>query len=100
MEGMARAVNAYQLHSLERFWLFATCRIKNYEDKLFITKYLDVKQAVDPSLILWENLGSSMWVRAQRVSLIAIVAFLLLCITLMINLYTQKKANELKVYNF
>ena len=43
MEGMARAVNAYSLHPLERLWLYLTLRFQNYKDKLFLSKYLDVK---------------------------------------------------------
>jgi len=88
MEGMARALSAYRLHRLERIWLYFTFRFDSYKDKLFLEKYLDIKQAVDPSLILWENLGSSIWARARRIVIIAIVAFLLLSVTLMINLYS------------
>ena len=99
MEGMARAVNAYQLNSFERLWLDLTCRRGKYKSRNFLDRYLDVKQAVDPSLILWENLGSSIWHRAQRVVVITFVSFLLLCITLMINVYTQYKERELKAYN-
>jgi hypothetical protein len=96
---MARAVNAYQLTKLERLWLNLTCRRKNYKSQLFFGKYLDVKQAVDPSLILWENLGSSIWHRAYRIVIITFVSCLLLSVTLMINVYTQYKERELKAYN-
>lgn len=88
MEGMARILNAYSLTRVERLWLYITCRWKNFSDKLFYGSYLDVKKAIDPSLILWENLGSSMWWRALRIVFIAIVAALLLSVTLIINVYS------------
>lgn len=61
--------------------------------------YLDVTRAVDPSLILWENLGSSGIQRFFRAVFILIIAAFLLCVTLLINLYSAKKGNDLKASN-
>lgn len=45
-----------------------------------------MEQAVDPSLILWENLGSSKQERNVRIFVTGIIAFLLLLLVANINL--------------
>jgi len=56
-----------------------TCRSKRYKDKEMLGKYLSVKRTIDPSLILWENLGYSQKERLFRTLITSIVALILVC---------------------
>lgn len=49
--------------------------------------YLNVKSARDPSLILWENLGSGKIDRTFRIGFTTLLGFILLLITASINLW-------------
>jgi len=60
---------------------------------LFEGRYLKVKRATDPSLILWENLGYTMTARAVRTLFTTIVAFLLVCVVIALNVY-QRTADD------
>ena len=51
---------------------------KTYRRKLFHNKWLSVTQAVEPSLIMWENLGLTKKGRCIRVIFISFISLLLL----------------------
>jgi len=87
MEGYFRAKNVFTQSLPARCWLKCTCRGSRYREKLFENKYLKVSSAMDPSLILWENLGYSQQARTVRVAVTSFIAFLLLVICSLINLY-------------
>lgn len=83
-EGVARAEQAYMLSSWTRGWLWLTCRSKQYREKYFLGNYLRVKKAIDPSLILWENLGYTRKERFIRTSITSVVAIILVCFVIAI----------------
>ena len=83
-EGVARAEQAYMLSAWSRCWLWVTCRSKRYRDKQLLGKYLSVKRAIDPSLILWENLGYSQKERILRTTITSVVALILVCFVIAI----------------
>jgi len=62
---------------------------------LFHGKWLKVEQAVEPSLINWENLGLSQTQRCCRISFATIVSVLLLCATTLGILYAKVQENQL-----
>ena len=92
-EGVARAEQAYMLSSWSRAWLWMTCRSKRYRDKQFLGKYLSVKRTIDPSLILWENLGYSQKERILRTAITSVVALVLVCFVIAIQVY-QRTADQ------
>ena len=62
MDGAARLVQAYNESRVSRCCTSCCCCCVDkatYKRKLFHKKWLDVEKAVEPSLILWENLGLS-----------------------------------------
>lgn len=62
---------------------------KGYKSKLFKGRFLNVEQAVEPSLILWENLGITSFKRCLRISISTLVAIVLLIITTLLILYVK-----------
>ena len=90
MEGAARLITAYGTSRSSRClaaWCCAGCVDKDeYRHKLFHKRWLRVEQAVEPSLINWENLGLTMCQRRVRwvIGVLFALALLLLatiCIT-------------------
>ena len=62
MEGVSRLIKAYEISKFHLCCLkscYCCCEKGDYQDKLFHGKYLKVERAVEPSLILWENLRIS-----------------------------------------
>jgi hypothetical protein len=57
MEGKERAINAYKAGRCRR-WCATNlcCAGKQYKDKMFMGKWLRVKEAKAPDIIKWENL--------------------------------------------
>jgi len=93
MEGAARFVNAYQMTSLSRFIFGLSCccciNKESYERKLFFGKWLKVREAIDPTLILWENLGISQKERCLRITLKGIISAILVLATTLFILYAK-----------
>lgn len=67
-----------------RAWLWLTCRSKVYKNKFFNGKYLSVQKAIDPSLILWENLGVSQKERLIRTLFTTLLGIILVCLVIAI----------------
>lgn len=83
MDGKERVERAYKEG---KYKFCGRCRTKTKH--LFMKgHYLDVNEARDPSLILWENLGTSKIDRTFRVGFTTILGFILLVITASINLW-------------
>ena len=85
MEGAARARTLYSKNLCQR--LAATLTFNSKSLAYFQGKYLSVRKATEPSIILWENLGASQKVRAVRGLITTIVALFLIFICLLINTY-------------
>ena len=54
-----------------------------------------MSEAVEPSLINWENLGLSAKARCFRISLLTVISFILLILTTLGILYAKVKENEM-----
>jgi len=90
MEGKERVERAYnRLKGTRRCTLFCTscCSNRKYRNLILQGKFLNVREARDPSLILWENLGSTKYEQSLRIFVASIVGIILLAITAVINLY-------------
>ena len=77
-------IKAYENSKLKRFlYYFCSFMIdkEEYQRKLFHGKYLKVEKAIEPSLIMWENLGTTPVVRFLRLLGTSLVAVLLLSVT-------------------
>ena len=89
MEGKERVERAYKkLRGSRRCALYCAscCSSKRYQHLILQGKFLKVKEARDPSLILWENLGFTTFEQSMRIFVSSIVGILLLVITAVINL--------------
>lgn len=98
MEGAARLIQAYNKSRINLCCVrFCCCCVnkKEYKRKLFIKKWLKVSQAVEPSLINWENLGLSRKARCCRITFATIVALILLFLTTIAILYAKVQENAL-----
>ena len=84
MEGCERVLRAYKNKRLNTvFYGLCYCFInkEKYQKKLFHGKYLKIDKAIEPSLIMWENLGTTPFVRFLRFVGTSLVALLLLGLT-------------------
>lgn len=62
MEGVSRLIKAYEMSSFSLCcfkYCCCCCDISEFNNKKFRGKYLKVDRAVEPSLIIWENLRIS-----------------------------------------
>lgn len=90
MEGAERCLQAYRYKYFK--WLcFRLCiccfsdKI-NYDKKMFHNQWLQVDKAIEPSLIMWENLGYNKQERSFRIICTTLTAMLLLGFTMFIVL--------------
>jgi hypothetical protein len=58
-----------------------------------------VNRAVDPTLILWENLGYSKKSRYLYMLLTSLIALILICACIIINLYGRVADNEIQKFS-
>lgn len=103
MEGAARLLNAYNKSKCSLCCTACCCFNKTskqaYKKKLFHGDWLKVDEAVDPSLINWENLGLSRKARCVRITCLSFVAIILLVATTLAILYAKVKESEMKQDN-
>jgi len=98
MEGKERAQMAYKNYYSRRrcFGInMRCCDTENVKHLAFGKKILKVEEAIDPSLILWENLGSSIFERRLRMLFTSFLCLIILIITCLINLYAVTADTEL-----
>ena len=99
MEGAARLIQAYDTSrcSLCCLRCLPNCCVDKveYRSKLFEGHYLKTETAVEPTLILWENLGVTKKQRCFRIFLSSLLAIMLLLATTVLILYVKIKENEL-----
>jgi len=69
---------------------------KSYKEKLFHGRWLKVDQAIEPSLILWENLGVSRKNRCLRILGRIIISIILVIATTTFILYVKIYEDDLK----
>ena len=87
IEGQRRALRAMSDSITRRLWLKLTCRSKLYKQKIFWKHYPEVKRAVHPQIINWQNLGYSWKNRLLRSLVGFFFALILIVICCIINLY-------------
>ena len=82
MEGSQRALTEFKFYLLTKcfYTVCKCCTPKSIKKKLFRGKWLRVRPAVDPELLLWENFGLTSMRRCLRTTLYLIyMIILLLC---------------------
>lgn len=89
MEGAERTMHAYNMGFCNRLCLKCCCRGKELKPKLFQNRWLNITRAVDPTLIMWQNLGSRKRDRCCRTTITSIVAFVLCLATIAAILYAK-----------
>ena len=93
MEGAQRCLQAYRNHYFKWFFQrFCICFFKEkfgYDNKMFHNKWLYVDRAIEPSLIMWENLGYNKKDRCLRIICTTITAMILLTMTIIIILFIR-----------
>ena len=92
MEGKERLIQAYTQSRVSLCCTACCCCCvdkKTYKRKLFHGKWLKVEQAVEPSLIIWENLGFTAQARCCRITFATIISLLLLFATTLLILYVK-----------
>mmetsp|Transcript_18073 Transcript_18073/g.13020 ORF Transcript_18073/g.13020 Transcript_18073/m.13020 type:complete len:134 (+) Transcript_18073:1773-2174(+) len=77
MEGAFRLQKAYSDNYCKRKCILCCCS-KRYKHKYFFSRWLRVTPAIDPSLILWENLGFTRRQRNMRIVFTSIVTIILI----------------------
>mmetsp|Transcript_24508 Transcript_24508/g.30560 ORF Transcript_24508/g.30560 Transcript_24508/m.30560 type:complete len:149 (+) Transcript_24508:2087-2533(+) len=100
MEGAARLHQAYTKGKLSLYCTACCCFCcccdkKTYVRKLFHKKWLKVDEAVEPSLINWENLGLSAKARCLRISILTVISIILLLATTFGIVYAKVQENEI-----
>jgi hypothetical protein len=99
MEGAARVRSAFSTYTCTRVFSKCCCRKrweKNTGRKYFLGKWLDIKEACDPSIILWENLGYSDCNRLIRTLFVILISAGLVFSTLIGIFYTREWDKSLK----
>lgn len=100
MEGAARLVRAYNW-SWTRIFCHKICCCcvdkKGYKRRLFHGKFLRVEEAIEPSLINWENLDLSKAQRFCRTFVATIFAIILLVGTTGLISWAKVQENDLKL---
>lgn len=95
-------MQAYKYHYFK--WLcFRCCECcfsdkKNYDKKMFHNRWLRVDKAIEPSLIMWENLGYNKRERCVRTLCTTLAAGLLLFITMMFILAIRSYDSGLRKF--
>ena len=102
MEGAERCLQAYRYHYFK--WLCFRCCVCcfndkiNYDKKMFHNKWLRVDKAIEPSLIMWENLGYNKKDRCMRIFCTTITSLILLIITVLTVLVLRSQDSGLREF--
>lgn len=98
MEGAERCLQAYRYHYMK--WLCfrccACCFKVSYDNKMFHDNWLHVDKAIEPSLIMWENLGYNRQDRCKRIFCTTLIAILLLAVTVLFILLIRSQKSGLR----
>jgi len=88
MEGVERALFAFNYWGISRFFYSLGCISEKRKSKLFRKKWLQVSRGVEPELLIWENFGVSTSSRLVRVVIYVmfILFMLVVCFYLVYNL--------------
>ena len=99
MEGAARLIQAYQLSRWKRLWLSVCCSGSRYKKKMFQGRILQAERAIEPSLIMWENLGFSKKVRCLRILGSVFITMIMLSVTVIAIMYARAADEELQSFS-
>lgn len=100
MEGKERAINAYKVGSCRRWCLTnLCCQGGRFKSKMFMGKWLRVKEAKAPDIIKWENLRSSRSERCFRALGTSLLSLLLIAGTFVLLLVAQYYQKEMQSYS-
>ena len=99
MEGAARFLEAYNITKCQRFCFKLCCCNQNlnaeFSDKFFRGSMLQVKRAVDPSLILWKNLIVTKQRRRCLFVVDFVITIVLLLVTIIALVYSESYQEKL-----
>ena len=79
----------------KRFWLWFCCSKRDYEARLFHGLWLQAERAIEPSLIMWENLGFSKKMRCLRILGSLFITLIMLSVTVIAIMYARVADEEL-----
>ncbi|CDW73927.1 UNKNOWN [Stylonychia lemnae] len=100
MEGRQRALQAYEDGYLTRlFGKYLCCKYWDYKQKKFLDKWIKVKPAKSPDIILWQNLKVGNCQRFGRIMIITFVTLILMIITFLILIIAKKFENQAEEYS-
>ena len=101
MEGAERCLQAYryQYCKLLSFKCCKCCFRINHGEKLFHNNWLRVDKAIEPSLIMWENLGYNRKKRGFRIFCTTLTAILLLFITASSILFLKSRKSDMRNFS-
>eukprot|EP00347_Sterkiella_histriomuscorum_P019500 403341392 len=95
MEGKHRVLNAFKDGSITRFFkTYFCCKCIHYNKKKFLGKWIKVKEAKAPDIILWENLKTGKCSRFWRILLIAIVTVIIIVAAFFIIIEAKNFENK------
>jgi hypothetical protein len=82
MEGKERSIKAYDIHFCQRIMVsFCCCLSQFFKKKQLIRKgFLTVREAVDPQIITWENLGIGFWSKCVHRMMTSMLIFMCLIV--------------------
>lgn len=96
MEGVERALVGFQHNRFFRYFfsVFYCCTPKLYRKKLFRDKWIKVKRAVEPELLIWENFGVTKKSRFVRILLYLIFVVFMLGVCFFIIGILEKQSDN------
>eukprot|EP00347_Sterkiella_histriomuscorum_P022647 403337690 len=96
VQGKERIVQAFKAGKCRRCCIANFCFSKRYKKKKFLGKWLQVKPAVAPDLIIWENLKVGKAGRCFRVMLISFITIVLIVDTFLIIMIGRSQQADIK----
>jgi hypothetical protein len=100
MEGKQRALAAYEDGPITRLLnTIFCCKCRDYQKKKFYDKWLKVKSAYSPDIILWENLKIGKCNRFLRILLVSFIAAILIAGTFAIVIIAKNFQNNAEEYS-
>ena len=100
MEGKERAIKAFSHGFLARTLLSCLCcRHIRYQQKKLLGRWLKVKTAPAPDIILWENLKVGKCTRCLRILVTSLVTIVIVAVTFAVVLLAKDFQNQAESYS-